>query len=83
MSNTTGRKWEMRHIYIQPIQFKEQGKPRERSMEPRTQTQKLITKYPAPKSSKESCNKNKKINRLEVAGNSIIVAEGIEIVPVT
>ena len=47
-----------------------------RHMEPESLNQKLITKYTATKGSKESCSKNnKKINRLEVAGNSLIVAE--------
>ena len=48
----------------------------ERHMEPESLNQKLITKYTATKGSKGRCSKNntKKI-RLEVAGNSIIVAE--------
>ena len=49
-----------------------------RHMEPESSNQKLVITYTATKGSKESCSKNnKKINRLEVAENSIIVAEEI------
>ena len=51
-------------------------KTNRKDMEPESSNQKLITEYKATKGSKERCSKNntKKI-RLEVAGNSIIVAE--------
>ena len=47
-----------------------------KDMEPESSNQKLITKYTVTKGSKERCGRNntKKI-RLEVAGNSLIVAE--------
>ena len=50
--------------------------PRERHMEPENSNQGLITKYSAPKD-EERCSKNKKKKqkKLEVSGNSIIIAE--------
>ena len=49
--------------YIQRIQPKEQGNPRERSMEPENSNQNLITKYPASKARKRDAAKTTKINK--------------------
>ena len=58
MSNTTGRKWEMRYIFNSKNNLKE--KPRE-SMEPENKNKNIQHQRPKTK------------HRLEVAGNSIIV----------
>ena len=60
------------YVHINSVPKKQTRK----DMEPESSNQKLIKKYIATKGSKGRCSKNntKKI-RLEVAGNSIIVAE--------
>ena len=63
---------------IRTHKFSPKKTNRKRHMEPKSSNQKLITKYIATKDSKERCSKsNTKKIRLEVAGNSIIVAEEI------
>jgi hypothetical protein len=74
MSNTTGRKWEMR--YIQRIQFQEQLEGK--TMEPENSYQKLTTKYPAPKARKRDVAK--KTTKTKHRPKSIIVIEEIVIV---
>ena len=61
---------------IRTHQFNPKKTNPKRHMEPESSNQNLITKYTATKDSKERCGRNntKKI-RLEVAGNSLIVAE--------
>ena len=44
-------------------------------MEPQNLNQGLITRYSAPKDEERCSRNNKKINKLEVAGNSLIIAE--------
>ena len=55
---------------------KEQGNPRERSMEPENSNLNLMTKYPASKARKRDAAKTtKKTNKCGVVGNSIIIVE--------
>ena len=66
MSNTAGRKWEMRHIYI--YSTNSIPKTRKTGNHWRTQNQKSVTKYSAPKAQKRYVAKTTNIkNRLEIA----------------
>ena len=64
LSNTTGRKWEVKYMYkyihTQQFQSKEQGNSRERNMEPENTNQNLITKCPAPRPKRDVAKTTKK-----------------------
>lgn len=78
MSNTTGIKWEMRYIQIYSTNSIPKTTRTERKYGTRELKPKIDHKISSAKGPKERCSKNsQKKERLEVAGNSIIVVEEI------
>ena len=76
MTNTTGRKWEMRYIYIHifgKFKPKNKEKNREKASNPVIHIPKIDHKIPSTKDLKERCSKTTTTKRLEVTGSSFII----------